>query len=163
MTLRVDTSRAHTTHEERAALVGAIVAAQSVDELDWIEWKIAGDLSKGPTQGTIARHILGLANRLPDRAALHAGGCGYLIMGAQPGSVPGITRMDPASLGQGVQSWPGTDGPAWWPHYDEEQGVPVLVVTVAPPQPGQRIFTLRKDPRLSQVFMVKPPPRPRLR
>src|SRR5215467_12981454 len=99
MTLRVDTSRALTTHEERVALVRAVVAAQSEDELDWIEWKIAGDLSKGPTQGTVARHILGFANRLPDGAALHAGGCGYLIIGAQPGSVPGIARMDPASLG----------------------------------------------------------------
>jgi hypothetical protein len=145
MTLRIDTSRAFTTHEERAALVRAVVAAQPEDELDWIEWKIAGDLSKGPTQGTIARHILGMANRLPDRAALHAGGCGYLIMGAQPGSVPGITRVDPASLGQGVQSWLGTEGPAWWPHYDEDQSVPVLMVTVAAPQSGQRIFTLRKD------------------
>ena len=144
MTLRIDVSRALTTHEERAALARAVVAAQPEDELDWIEWKIAGDLSKGPTQGTIARHILGMANRLPDRAVLHAGGFGYLIMGAQPGSVPGITRVDPASLGQSVQSWLGTEGPVWWPHYDEEQGVPVLVVTVASPQPGQRAFTLRK-------------------
>jgi len=145
MTLRIDTSGALTTHQERARLVHAVVAAQPEDELDWIEWKIAGDLAKGPTQGTIARHILGMANRLPDRAALHVGGYGYLIMGAQPGSVPGITRVDPASLGQGVQSWLGTEGPAWWPHYDEEQGIPVLVVTVAAPQPGQRMFTLRKD------------------
>src|SRR5215472_12557374 len=144
MTLRIDVSRALTTHEERAVLVCAVVSAQPEDELDWIEWKVAGDLSKGPTQGTIARHILGLVNRLPERAALHAGGYGYLIMGAQPGSVPGIARVDTASLGQGVQSWLGTEGPAWWPHYDEEQGVAVLVVTVAPPQPGQRAFTLRK-------------------
>jgi hypothetical protein len=56
-----------------------------------------------------------------------------------------MTRVDPASLGQGMQSWLGTEGPTWWPHFDEEQGVPVLVVTVAPPQPGQRIFTLRKE------------------
>src|SRR6185312_4320544 len=85
MTLRIDVSRALTTHEERAALVRAVVVAEPEDELDWIEWKIAGDLSKRPTQGTIARHILGMANRLPDRAALHAGGCGYLILGAEPG------------------------------------------------------------------------------
>ena len=76
MTLRIDVSQALTTHEERAALVRAVVAAQPEDELDWIEWKIAGDLGNRPTQGTIARHILGMANRLPDRAALHADGCG---------------------------------------------------------------------------------------
>jgi hypothetical protein len=145
MTLRIDISGALSTHEERAALVRAVVVAQPEDELDWVEWKIAGDLGKGPTQGTNARHVLGMANRLPDRAALHAGGFGYLIMGAQPGSAPGISRVDPAALGQGVQSWLGTEGPAWWPHYDEEQGAAVLVVTVAPPQPGQRIFTLGKN------------------
>src|SRR5260370_41950298 len=127
----MDVSGALATNEEHAALVRAVVAAQPEDELDWIEWKVAGDLSKRPTQGTIARHILGLANRLPDRAALHAGGYGSLGMGAQPGSVPGITRVDPASLGQGVQSWLGTKAPASGPHYDDEQGVPHLVVTIA--------------------------------
>jgi hypothetical protein len=88
-----------------------------------------------------------MANRLPDRAALYVGGYGYLVMGAEPGSVPGITMVDPAILGQGVQSWLSTEGPAWWPHAvsDDETGVSVLVVTVAPPQPGQRAFTLRKD------------------
>jgi hypothetical protein len=60
-------------------------------------------------------------------------------MGAQPGSAPGIATADPASLGPGVQSWPGTEDPDLRPHYDEEQGVPVLVVTVAPPESGQRI------------------------
>lgn len=50
-------------------LVCAVVAAEREDELDWIEWKIAGDLTKRPTQGTVARHILGMANRMPDRAA----------------------------------------------------------------------------------------------
>ena len=66
-------------------------------------------------------------------------------MGAQPGTAPSITRVDPAGLGQGVQSWLGPEGPAWRPHYDEDQGVPVLVVTVAPPGAGQRAFTLHKD------------------
>jgi hypothetical protein len=113
--------------------------------MSWTElrWKIAGDLSTRPTQGTIAPHILGLANRLPDRAALHAGGYGYLTIGAQPGSARGITRVDPASHGQGVQSWLGTEGPAWWPHYDEEQGAPVLVV-VAPPQPPALLPSFRQ-------------------
>jgi hypothetical protein len=145
MTLRIDTSHPLASYEDRTALVGAVVAAQPEDELDWIEWKLTGDLDKKQTQGTIARHILGMANRLPERAALHAGGYAYLVMGAEPGSSPGVIRVDPANLGQAVQSWLGAEGPAWWPHYDEEQGVPVLVVTVAPPEPGQRIFTLSKD------------------
>jgi hypothetical protein len=70
MTLRIDTSSEFSSYEDRAGLVRAIVAAQPEDELDWIEWKVAGDLSKGPTQGTIARHILGMANRRRTRAAM---------------------------------------------------------------------------------------------
>jgi hypothetical protein len=42
MTIRIDVSRALTTHEELAALVRAVVAAQPEDELDWIEGKSPG-------------------------------------------------------------------------------------------------------------------------
>jgi hypothetical protein len=65
-----------------------------------------------------------MANHRPDRAALHADGFGYLIMGAQPGNVPGMIKVDPANPGQAVQAWLGTEGPACWPCYDEDMGVP---------------------------------------
>ena len=66
-------------------------------------------------------------------------------MGAQPGSVPGITRVDKADLMAGMRPFLGTDGPAWSPEYDVSQGVSVLVVTVEPPQPGDRMQTLRQE------------------
>jgi hypothetical protein len=54
------------TGEEAAAVVGAVLPASPADELDWIEWKSTFDLSSKPVQGTLARHILGMANRLPE-------------------------------------------------------------------------------------------------
>src|SRR5258708_4569306 len=126
MTLRVGTASSFRSHEDRAALVRAVVDAKSEDEGDWIEWKVTGDLSSKATQGTIARHVLGMANRLPDAARLNADGCGYLIIGAQPATLPGITPVDGAVLVQGVQPYVGSQGIAWTPHYDEVDGVTVL-------------------------------------
>jgi hypothetical protein len=84
MTPRIGVSRALATDDGRAALARAAAAAQPEDELDWIEWKVTGDLSSRPAQGTIARHIPGMANRLPGRAALRAGGYGYLSWARSP-------------------------------------------------------------------------------
>jgi hypothetical protein len=145
MAVMVDTSCALRTPEELVSLVQAIVAALPEDELDWIEWKIAGDLGSKATAGTIARHILGMANRIPDRAALHAQGCGYLVMGAQPGSLSGIVPVDPANLGLAVQPYLGSEGPTWTHQYVPDGQVTVLVVMVEPPMPGHRIFTLQKE------------------
>ncbi len=143
----VDTSRALRTPEELLGLVRAVVAALPEDELDWIEWKMAGDLADKATAGTIARHILGMANRIPAQAALHTQRCGYLVMGAQPDNLPGIAPVDPADLGVAVQPYlgSGSDAPTWTHRYVEDGDAVVLVVTVEPPMPGHRIFPLRKD------------------
>lgn len=145
MAVVIDTSRALRTPSELVSLVRAIVAALPEDELDWIEWKCVGNLSDKATQGTIARHILGMANRRPEQAALRAQGCGYLVMGAEPGGSPGITPIDPSQLDQGVQPYLGPDGPAWSPQYVQEAGATVLVMTVERPEPGHRIFTLERE------------------
>ena len=72
----IDSARAMRAPGELLTLVRAVLGALPKDELDWIEWKCDGDLADKGTQGTIARHILGMANRLPGTAALHAQGCG---------------------------------------------------------------------------------------
>ena len=63
-----DSSAAPGTAAEAAAIVDAVLAASPTDELDWIEWKSTLDLSSKTVQGTLARHILGMANRPPSRA-----------------------------------------------------------------------------------------------
>jgi hypothetical protein len=86
-----------------------------------------------------------MANRRQADALRHAQGCGYLVMGAEPGSRPGITPADPSVFGLGVQPYLGSEGPAWTHQHVQEGGTSVLVVTLEPPRPGHRIFTLQKE------------------
>jgi hypothetical protein len=116
------------TAEEATAVVDAVWAASSADELDWIEWKSSLDLSNKAVRGTLARHILGLANRMPETAVSHVGGRGFMVVGAEPGDRCGITAADPADLSQGIDAFLGADRP-WTMHYDDRGGLPVLVVT----------------------------------
>jgi hypothetical protein len=140
-----DSAAAPGTAEEAAAVVDAVLAASPTDELDWIEWKISLDLSNKTIRGILARHILGMANRLPDRAASHAGGRGFVVVGAEPQNRCGIEAADPADLSQSIDSFLGPERPSWTMHYDHRDGVPVLVVAVAAPRAGDPVFTLHKD------------------
>jgi hypothetical protein len=138
-------SAASGTGEEATEVVDAVLAASPEDELDWIEWKSSLDLSSKTVRGTLARHILGMANRLPERAVAHASGRGFVVVGAEPGNRRGIRAADPADLSQGIDAFLGPERPAWTMHYDDRDGLPVLVITVAAPQPGDAMFTLHKE------------------
>jgi hypothetical protein len=69
------------TAGEATAVVDAVLAASSADELDWIEWK-----SSKAVRRTLARHVLGLANRMPGTAAGHADDRGFIVVGAERGN-----------------------------------------------------------------------------
>lgn len=146
MALQIDKTRALRTHDDLRALIGAIVAALAEDEPDWLEWKSTLDLNDKIAQGRIARTILGMANR-PVVTALRAmEGYSYIVVGAEPGAAAGITRIDPSELGRGIQPYLGAAGPAWHLDYILYTGSgSVLVVTVDPPRPGDRIRTLDKE------------------
>jgi hypothetical protein len=124
------------TAGEATAVVDAVLAASPADELDWIEWKSSLELSGKAVRGILARHILGMANRLPEHAAAHAGGRGFVVAGAEPGNRCGVTAADPADLSQGIESFLGPDRPSWTMHYDDRDDLPVLVLSVAPARPG---------------------------
>jgi hypothetical protein len=145
MPLAVDASRALRSPQALAGLVEAILNASENDESDWVEWKSSLDLHEKDTQGTIARHALGMANRRPEYAARCAGGCGYIAVGAEPGNCIGVAEIDPAVLSQGMHPYLGSDGPGWGAQYVRRNGTAVLVVTVEPPRSGDRIFTLQKE------------------
>lgn len=74
------------TAGEATAVVDAVLAASSADELDWIEWKRGLDLSSKAVRRTLARHVLGLANRMPGTAAGHADDRGFIVVGAERGN-----------------------------------------------------------------------------
>jgi len=145
MSLAVDASRALRSPQELSELVDAIFGASENDESDWIEWKSTLGLHEKDAQGTIARNVLGMANRQPKYAARYAGGRGYIVVGAEPGNCVGVDEIDPAVFGQGIQPYLGAEGPGWGAQYVHHHGKSVLVVTVEPPRPGDRIFTLQKE------------------
>ena len=141
------------------SLVDAVVKADEHDEADWIEWKGPLDLATKEGCFHVARAVLGIANRPPERAQLVVEGAGYVVVGAEPGALHGLTTVDPAQFGQLIEPYfGGSDGPVWTPTYVGIGGVTVLVVTVEAPKPGDPIHTLRREfdkYRAGTVFVRK--------
>jgi hypothetical protein len=128
------------------SLVEAVVGAAEHDEADWIEWKGRLDLATKEGCFHVARAVLGMANREPDRAQLVVEGMGYVVVGAEPGTLHGLATVDPAKLGQLIEPYlGGADGPAWTPTYVPIDTATVLVVAVEAPKPGDPIRLLRRQ------------------
>jgi hypothetical protein len=144
--LNVDTAKHIRGPSARKALVEGIRNAESTDqETDWLEWKSQVTLSDKAWQGEIATHLIGFANRDPVWARRTVDGYAYLILGVEPGSLVGVEVVDPADLEGWIARYVGrTDGPRWEPHYVAVDDKSVLVITVAAPQQGDPIFSLRK-------------------
>lgn len=127
----------HRLHE----LVAAIVAAE-VPESHWLEWKTSLDFSTTAGRFAAARTIIAFANRDPAVAARVCGGEGYLVIGAEAGHASGVDEIDPAALHEKLRTF--VDGPHWEVAFVDVSGVRVAVLTVAAPQPGDRIHSLVK-------------------
>jgi hypothetical protein len=157
--LSIDTSHALRGTADLRLLVNAVVAATDHDESDWIEWKSDLDLTTKDGCFQIARAVLAMANRLPERAKTTCEGLGFIVVGVAPGNLCGIRSVDPARLDQLIEPYLGSvDGPRWTPTFLQDGGSTVLVVTIEAPQPGDRIFTLRKEfggNRSGTVFVRK--------
>lgn len=160
MALDLDTRQALRRPSDLAALVEAIRKANPEDEPDWLEWKSNLDLSRPDGRFQLARAVLGLSNRLPDRASNHCAGVGYVVVGAEPSNVCGTTRLDPAVVDDALSPYlGGSKGPAWGPIFVTSGGRDVLVVIVEPPRYGDPIYTLRKSFNEAQkgtVFVRRP-------
>lgn len=147
MALDLDTSAAFRRPQDLVTLVRAVVSAEVSDETEWLEWKSGLDLTRPDGIVHIARAVLGLANRMPDKAARHAGGVGYVLVGVSPGQLEGVTPIDPAILDDKLNPYlGGSHGPRpeWSPIYLQVGGKSVLVIIVEPPQWGDPIFCLSK-------------------
>jgi hypothetical protein len=144
MAVPIDSSRPYRYPSELVALVEAVTRTDPNNESTWIEWKSTLDLSQKRDQCHIAKHVLGFANRTVAVARHHANGLAYLIVGAEPDRVVGITRIDPAILTPRIGRYVG---PAvrWRAEYVLVQGRQVLVVVVDPPQNGDPIYPVRQE------------------
>ncbi|MEV5126917.1 ATP-binding protein [Streptomyces decoyicus] len=145
MPLSLDLAKPFRSPLQIKELIKAIHEAGEHDENDWIEWKSTYDLTQKETKATLSRHIIAMANRMPAKSASTAGGCGYIIVGVEPGNVTGVTTIDLADLESGMRPYLGHQGPEWIPTYATFEGRDVLVISVEPPHEGDPIHTLHKD------------------
>jgi hypothetical protein len=125
-------------------LVGHVLAANPKSETDWLEWKVSLDLGAPNGRFSVSKQILGFGNRHPERAQLNAGGCSYVVLGAEPGNLAGQAPIDPADLEAALGPYVGQEGPVWTPIWVSVNGIEVLVILVEPPSWGDRIHTLKK-------------------
>ena len=129
---------------ERLAIVEFVASTATLEETDYLEWKSAYDLTTKPGAAAIARQLIGFANRDPIKAARHAGGLAYVLVGAQAGSVIGAPHWDSAD----IENWlapfvqPELSYDVHYVPIDDEL---VLFITVEPPRQGDPIFALQRS------------------
>jgi hypothetical protein len=144
VSIDIDTARPLRRPAELKGLVEAVFAALAQDEAEWVEWKGPLDLMSAEAEFSIAKQILGSANRPVDRAARFMGGLGYVIVGAEPGDVAGINPIDADILEAKLAKYLGPAPPVWAPTYLTVDGKHVLVIVVEPPKWGDPTFLLHK-------------------
>jgi hypothetical protein len=86
-----------------------------------------------------------MSNRRVDDAAALYGGCGYIIVGAEPCRLEGVEAVDPAKLDDLVTQYVGSNGPPWSANYLRVDDTNVLVVTIEPPHRGDPLWPLRRE------------------
>ncbi|MEU8296470.1 ATP-binding protein [Micromonospora sp. NPDC048909] len=145
MPLDFDSSRAPLTSQEFSSLALAVKNARESDETDWIEWKSVLDLASAEGKISIARGIIGMANRSPGAASGYCEGRSYFLVGVKPGEVIGMDEVDPAVLEDRLRPYLGDDGPRFRPYWVSVDGRSVLIIEVAAPRDGDPIHHLRKD------------------
>jgi outer membrane protein assembly factor BamB len=158
MSLKIDTSRAPHMYRGLHDLLRAVGQAAAEDETEWIEWKSSLDLGEKSTRATLARHIIGMANRRVEEAMRFAGGFGYVLVGIEPGNRCGVAPVDFANLRPGIEQYLGPHGPRWTASYDTEDGPPVLIVIVDPPRDADPIYALQREfgkYRAGDIFVRK--------
>jgi hypothetical protein len=147
-----------------ADLVELIFWAQGAVETTEVEWKREWSLDTRPRRAVLAKHIIGFANRDPDRAARIFGGHAFLLIGVEPGAWGSAPQADPAELIQQLEPYTGSDLP-WHPVFVEHDGHRVLVIVVDPPQWGDPVRRMARgslDPDTGQeieggtVFVRRP-------
>lgn len=146
MTLNIDTTASLQRPADLVSLVEAVLAATDEDEQDWLEWKNGLDLTEKATHFSIARVILGFANRDPAKAAARVHGHGYLVVGASPESLCDLAKIDPAALDDHLARYLGPShvGPNYSAHWVSLRHSSVLVIIVDPPPWGAPGFPLRR-------------------
>lgn len=145
--LSIDATHALRTLPELQSLIEAIRDAPPTEpETHAVEWKSTLDpAGNARDRFNLARHLLGMGNRLSAVAQPAFEGCAYLLVGVEAGRVIGCPVWDPADLDNWLTGFVAPGSPRWHATYVEVDNVQVLVLTVEPPRAGDPIFTLQRD------------------
>lgn len=126
-------------------LLEAVENAHPHDESEWIEFKADLDPTTKNGASAIAKAVVAFANRDPDRAQRWCGGHAYVVVGLAPGNLAGALEIDPADLHNKVNAFLASPPPDWDPMPVTYKGKPLVVITVAPPKPGDPIACIGKS------------------
>jgi hypothetical protein len=128
---------------DRLALVQHVHGTPALQETAFWEWKSGYDLSEKSGAAKTAKHLIGYANREPTAAARHHGGHAYLLLGVEPGQLPGVPLWDSADIQTWLERFVETEL-RYDVHYVPLSGVQVLVLEVEPPRAGDPIYALQR-------------------
>lgn len=128
---------------ERVAIVEHVLNRPGLQETDYLEWKSGYDLSRNPGAAATGKHLIGLANRDRAQAARHADGQAYLLLGVEPGNLPGVPLWDSADIENWLVRFVGREL-RYDIHYVEFGGQQVLFLPIDPPQQGDPIYCLQR-------------------
>lgn len=143
--LNIDSSQPIVRPSEVEALVRAVLGALPEDESVWLEWKSTLDLGTKHGRYTLARAVIGMANRDPLEASRYADGNGFVVVGAEPGNLVGVPAVESHVLEQQLAHYLGRDGPRWHLHNVPVNGRNVLVVIVPAPKAGDLTYWLENS------------------
>lgn len=144
MTLGVPNERVADPSALEALVLAVRDAHASEPETRGIEWKSTLDLSDPRARFSIARHLLGFANREVAAAQRYFDGYAYLLIGVEPGRVLGIDLPDPADLNNALAQYVPQGRVSWDPFLVELDGKTILILEIPPPRPGDTIATLQR-------------------
>ncbi|WP_327722144.1 hypothetical protein OG381_47230 [Streptomyces sp. NBC_00490] len=160
--LDFDSSRAVVGLLERQLLIKAVLSASAADETQWLEWKSSLEMDKAHGQFTVAKAILGFANRMPDVASRWTEGHAYLLVGVEPGNLCGTPQHDGANLFPWLSKYAGeaVRFDVTYVPFDAGSGTAhVMFVDVVPPRWGDPLHTLQKtyaDFQNGTIFVRRP-------
>lgn len=144
-----DTSRLPDSIPGWTALLDMIEETDSDAEVErtWLELKSLPDLDNAHHKFTVAKAILGMANRDPGRAQEFLGGNGLIVVGAAAGNLTGTQQIEDHVLQDKLAPYLGDTGrsPAFDTKWVSRDGNSILIIIVASPSDGDPIYPLRKE------------------
>lgn len=157
-----DTSRLPRSIQGWDVLLSHVEAASGDADVEksWLELKSHTSLGKPEGRFAVAKAILAMANRDPARAAEFLGGHGLVVVGVEAGRIVGTEKIEDHVLLDRLAPYLGdaSQTPSFDTKWILRDGLDILIIIVAAPADGDRIYPLRKglDSHRSGTIFTRP-------